>query len=41
MYGFTRMHYRDCGLEVAKSKVTDLGMSINHEEVQMIKKTYV
>ena len=36
------MHYGDpcamCGLEVAKSKVVDLGVSIDHEEVQMLKK---
>lgn len=39
------MHFQKlcaiCGLNVAKSKVKDLGVSIDPEAVQMIKKTYV
>ena len=44
-FGFTRMHFGDncamCGLKVAKSKVADLGMSIDPEVVVIIKNTYI
>ena len=44
-YGFARLHFWDhyaiCGLEVAMSKVENLGESIDPEAVKMIKKTYV
>ena len=45
MFEVTRMHYGErcamCGLIVAKSKVADLGISIDHDAVFMIKKTYL
>ena len=44
-YGFTRMHFGNrpamCGLEVAKSKLADLGYTIDPEAALMIKKGYV
>ena len=44
-FGLTRMHFGDncamCGLEVEKTKVADLGNSIDLEALLMIKKTYV
>ena len=44
-FSLTHMHFGDrcpmCGLEVAKTKVADLGKHINPEAVPMIKLTYV
>ena len=44
-FGLTRMHFGDrcamCGLEVAKTKVAELGQDINSDAVTMIKMTYV
>ena len=44
-FGLTRMHFGDrcamCGLEVAKTKVAELGKDIDSKAVNMIKLTYV
>ena len=44
-FGLTHMHFGDrcamCGLEVAKTKVADLGKNIDPAAVDMIKMTYV
>ena len=41
-YGLTMMHFEDscamCSLEVAKSRVADMGKAIDREGVNMIKK---